>query len=145
MKYFLITLMLVFFSATGILAKTDTPVSSAALRSFKRSFSEASDVSWTKGNQVYKVQFLLNNQYITASYNEQGVLISLEKKIVSTQLPLMLEANLDNVFKGYWITDLVEISTERKIIYTAKLENAHSKLSLRSYGTSWIVYQRTEK
>jgi len=146
MKYLIMALLLLTAASSNLNAADGKPlVTSAAHKAFERSFKNASEVSWTEANNVYKVEFLFNSQYNIAYYNASGALITLEKNIVSTQLPLILEANLKTRYAGFWITSLQEFSNDKKVSYTIKLENAFSKLVLRSSGTGWILVQKTLK
>src|SRR5215208_4354650 len=101
MKHLFISLLLLINMATAFAG--DKPIPGAALRSFEKTFSNAKEVNWSESMDLYKAEFLLNYQHVTAYYTDEGNLTGLKKNILSTQLPLILQTSLKNSFAGYWI------------------------------------------
>lgn len=122
----------------------DTP-SSPVLRSFHKTFAQAKDVSWTTGSDLFVVNFRYNNQHITAYYAVDGEMVVMTKNILSTQLPLMLEASLKENYTGYWISSVVECSNNEGVNYYVTVENADQKVVLVSAANSWNVQTRKSK
>jgi len=48
-------------------------------------------------------------------------------------------------YSEYWITDLFEMSRDSQSNYYLSLENADTKMTLRSNGDSWEVYSTVRK
>ena len=96
MNFLLATLITVFSLVSTTSHATDnTEVSAAVLASFNSSFKNASEVSWkTTGNNIYKADFSLNGQYVTAYYDATANLIAVTRNISSFQLPVTLQAKL---------------------------------------------------
>jgi hypothetical protein len=145
MKQFIITLLFTAFFGTSSFAGQKDPVNSSVLESFNKSFNNAKDVQWSASNEVYKATFLYNCQYITAFYTAGGELMGITKNILSSQLPLLLQAGLKENYSGYWISDVVEYSNQDEISYYVSLENADSKLTIRSSQNNWSVYRKVSK
>jgi hypothetical protein len=141
-------LLLVLFISTisfNASATEEKPVSYAALQSFKKSFVTAKEVSWNSTAEFLKVSFQYSSQYITAYYEHNGTLIATTKNILSNQLPLMLETNLKEHYSGYWISSVVEYSTENEITYYAVIENAEQKITLKAFQNSWYTEKKYNK
>ena len=142
-RLFILLAMVVSFTASN--ATNREMVAPAVVASFQKTFGNASEVSWSSSRDFYKVQFLLNNQYITAFYAEDGEMLALTKNISSTQLPILLDANLRMHYEGYWISELIECSTSDDVAYYVTLENANEKIILKSYSSNWSVQKKIKR
>ena len=142
--FILMTFVSSFF-VTSIRAADD--VSAAALKSFQTTFSNAKDAAWTVTENYYKVQFLLNDQTLTAFYQSDGKLMGVTKNISSLQLPIILQTEIKREYSNYWITDLFELSNENGTEYYMTIENTDGRTVLKSsaVNTSWSVYQKLRK
>ena len=81
-----------------------------------------------------------------AYYADNGKLLAVVRNILSSQLPTDLQADLKSSYGDYWITELFELNGEGQNCYYISLENADTKLVLRSTGdNTWEVYQQTDK
>ena len=121
-------------------------VSPKVLSSFKSEFSNATNVQWETGNNYYRATFSMNDQRVFAYYSIEGELISVARYISSVQLPVNLFANLKNDYSKYWISDLFEVSNGEGVHYYVTLENADTKLTMRSSnGGSWSTYSKNKK
>ena len=145
MKQIFFFLLLATTATLQSFASSDEPVAPAALESFNKTFSHAQEVSWTESNNLYKVNFQVNSQYVTGYYAEDGGLVALTKNILSTQLPIILETSLKDNYFDYWITELFEISNEYEVSYYVTLENAQTKLVLKSSSSNWHVQKKIKK
>jgi hypothetical protein len=132
-----------FFTMSSFAA--DTPVTGYVLKSFEKTFSNAKEVNWTVGKDIYKAEFVYSNQYIAAYYDEAGTLLGLTKNILSTQLPILLENSLKEDYEGYWIADVIEFSSQDGTVYYATLENGDGKIILKSFQNSWSVNKKIKK
>jgi hypothetical protein len=124
---------------------TEVKVASIALQSFKSSFTTATDVAWSAGENFYKAEFQLNGQHLAAFYNPEGEMLALTKNIASTQLPVGLQTSLKQDYNGYWISDLFEIATAEGTSYYVTLENADKQVVLKSSNSSWSTFQKQSK
>ena len=121
-------------------------IAPAALQSFKSSFKNASEVTWSVSENFYKANFSLNGQYVAAYYDQQGTMIALTRNISSIQLPIVLQAGLKKDYDGYWISDLVEMANDEGTSYFITLETADTKLILKSTSKSdWSNYKKQRK
>ena len=113
--------------------------------SFKHDFKNAQLMSTEEHDNFTKMVFTLNEQIMTAFYAADGELIAVTRNIVSSQLPVSLLMSFRKHYNEYWITDLFEMSQDAQSNYYLSLENADTKLTLRSNGDSWEVYSTVRK
>jgi hypothetical protein len=144
MKQLFFSLVLSFTLGVHAFA-ADTVVAPNILQSFQKTFSNAKEVVWSTGKDLYKAEFVYSSQYITAYYDADGTMLALTKNILSTQLPLLLENSLKENYCDYWIADIVEFSTEEGTSYYATLENADGKVVLKSSQNNWTVNKKIKK
>ena len=144
MKKIIITLAIAISTLSAFASEVN--VSSRVLNSFKTEFSAAKDVKWTSGNNFYKASFLFNNQYVFAFYNLDGELLGMTRYISSLDMPISLQTSLKKSYADYWISDLFEVSNHDGTNYYITVENADSKVILKSLdGNDWSVYQKLTK
>ena len=68
------------------------------------------------------------------------------RNISSLELPISLQANLKNNYSKYWISDLFEVSNQEGTSYYITMENADSKIVLKSSGNGrWNTYKKMAK
>jgi hypothetical protein len=117
----------------------------AVTTSFHKDFRQAELLSTTAGKDYTRLTFKMHGVILSAFYSDNGELLAVTRNIQSSQLPLHLLVNLKNNYANYWITDLFEINANGTSSYFITLENADSKLTLRSGETAWETYNRTTK
>ena len=136
---------LTFIGFSSFKAIDDSIAPEAAVKSFKSAFKSATEVSWSITENLYKANFSLNGQYVSAFYNAEGQMIALTKNLSSLELPIALQAKLKKNYDGYWISDLIEVANEEGTSYYITLENADTKLILKSSGLDWSSYKKQRK
>ncbi|MGZ8517547.1 MAG: hypothetical protein ACXWWD_09360 [Chitinophagaceae bacterium] len=67
------------------------------------------------------------------------------RNISSLELPISLQTNLKNNYSKYWISDLFEISNNEGTSYYITLENADSKIVLKSDSNKWNTFKKMAK
>jgi hypothetical protein len=92
-----------------------------------------------------RLTFKMDDMIMFAYYSGNGELLAVTRNIVSSQLPMSLQRTLKNSCKGYWITELFELSGDNENCYYVSLENADNKIALRSNGDRWEVYSSSKK
>ena len=142
-------LFILLMFATSFFAKKSYAsdiISAKALKSFETTFTNAKEASWTATDVYYKVQFILNDQTLTAFYGVEGNLMRVTRNISSLDLPIMLQAELRKKYPNQWISELIEMSEENGTHYYVIVENADVKTILKSFGNaSWSVYKKLRK
>lgn len=144
MKKMIVTLALAV-STLGAFA-SDVEVNQKVLTAFNTEFNTARNVSWTSGENYYQATFSYNDKYLFAWYSADGELLGVSRYISPTDLPLSLQKNLKDNYEGYWISDLFEVSKNDGTSYFVTLENADTKLVLKTSDTySWSFYKKVKK
>lgn len=124
---------------------SDANVNQKVLDAFKTEFASAKEVEWSVGANYFKATFNYNGKYVFAFYSENGELLGLTRYLSPADLPLALQANLKKNYEGYWVSDLFEASKNDGTNYYITLENADSKIVLKSSGNSWSVHNKIKK
>ena len=145
MKRILVTLTILSSLICMSSFANEGKVNSRIEQSFKSAFKNATEVNWTINQNFYKADFSLNGQIVAAFYDEAGQMLALTRNISSSQLPISLQTNLKKSNEGFWISDLFEISNGEGTSYYITLENADSKLVLKSNGSGWTTFQKQRK
>jgi len=120
-------------------------VSPRAVKSFNKSFKNATEVKWTVTDNYFKADFALNGQYVSAFYNEDCGMIALTRNLSSLQLPIALQADLKSNYNCYWISNVLEVANEEGTSYYITLETADSQLILKSAGDTWSTFKKQRK
>jgi len=144
MKKVLMTLAIAISSIVAFAGEEN--VSKDVLNSFNKEFNGAKEVRWTTATDFYKAEFILNDQYITAFYNKDGEFLGMTRNISSLNLPLKLQSKIRSEYSEYWITDLFELSDNDGTHYYITVENADSKVLLKSSdNTDWNIFKKMSK
>lgn len=133
-----ITAILVAFAATNTFAQTKTP--SAVEASFKRSFAEAENPSWTVVSPLFRADFTLNNESLTAFFDADGELVASSRSLKVNQLPIALQFALQKHVGNYTVSSLFEVDRKDGVVYYARVADQRSERLLRStsYG-EWVT------
>jgi hypothetical protein len=124
----------------------EVKVNTAVLNSFNTEFTGATEVRWIESGDYYKADFVFNGQSVAAFYSVTGDLMGVTRHISSLDLSETLQAKLKNDYDNFWITGLSEVSTEDDMYYYVTLENADSKIVLKSsYGKKWTLVKKMAK
>jgi hypothetical protein len=145
MKRLLVTLTIALSFISLSSFANEREVSRKAIESFNSSFKTATEVSWTTNDQYYKASFILNGQYVSAFYDVDGTLMALTRNISSLQLPIALQAELKKNYDNYWISDVFELANEEGTSYYVTVEDADTKIVLKSSFDSWSTFKKQRK
>jgi hypothetical protein len=145
MKPILIAVALLASTFTKSFASDGPTVEPTVLKSFKTTFANATEVDWSTTQDLYKAVFSLNGQYVTAYFKEDGTMQALVRHINTTNLPIILQTALKNNYKGQWVSDVLEVTSDGSLHYYVTLENADTKTILKSSVTTWSNYQKQHK
>lgn len=141
-----LVMALAFLVSTTAAFANETSINSNALNSFKKEFAAAQDAKWADRGEFYEVNFTLNGKYITVFYSTEGQRMGVARNLPSTELPVLLQNDIASNYKSYWISGLFELTNAEGTSYYVTLENADSKLMLKSNDAhSWNKYSKSAK
>ena|ERR1700722_2632492 len=130
-------LLITLFSINAV-AQPKTP--SAVVTSFGRTYSNAERPTWTIVDDLYRVDFTLQNENLTAFYKPDGELVASSRNITTMQLPISLKLALGNHFGNYNVSSLFEIDGHDGICYYARASDQKSEILLQSTSFGdWVV------
>ncbi len=131
--------------ATGSTRPADD-ISGAIRTSFKKEFKNAEIISCDVARNLTTLTFSMNGVVMSAFYSSNGELLAISRNILTSQLPLNLMLGIKENYKDYWVIDLFEMSSKEENAYYITLENASSRLVLKSLdNSSWEFYKKTSK
>jgi hypothetical protein len=141
----IIIMLAITISSLAVFAGEEN-VNKKVLNAFSREFAGAKDVKWTAHETFYKASFVFNGQYVYAFYQLDGEMMAMTRNISSLDMPMKLQTSLKNNYSGYWISDLFEISNNDGTNYYITMENAGSKIVLKSSSAGdWSVFKKSPK
>jgi hypothetical protein len=140
----IVTVLLTIFTSYSF-ASTTADINSSIKTSFHQEFQNAQILSTETYQTFTKLTFRMNDAVLSAFYAENGELLAVTRNILSSQLPLNLLTNLRKRFGNYWITDLFEFDRDSQNCYYVSIENADTKMTLRSTGEGWQLYSSVKK
>jgi len=144
MKKVMIALVFIAFTLGNAAFAGEKGIDKRVRQAFEKEFAGALDVQWYPYDEYIKVDFTFNNMRLRAWYNNDGETLALFRNIQFSQLPLMLQLDLKKSYKGYWITQIYELSNEKETQYHVVLENADMAMQLRSSGNNDWKFVRKE-
>ncbi|HTE25380.1 hypothetical protein [Flavitalea sp.] len=140
----LLTVSLVFIATT--FANTEpVPANKKLTETFTKHFSAAQSVSWNQVAMITTANFIWDGQYLAAHFSPDAKMLGISKNVAVTDLPLNMNLELRSYFEKYWISDIFEYATPGSDAYYVTLENADSKLVLKSEGGAFQVYKKSPK
>ena len=145
-KSILMWAMMLTMGISSAFANFEETISQRAISSFKKDFTEAQDVKWETNKDFVKATFKMNDQVMFAYYSQEGELMALTRNIVSGQLPINLLSELKKSYSAYWITDLFEVASSSDASYYVTLQDADTRMILKSNGIStWQLFKKEKK
>ena len=121
-------------------------INARAEQSFKKEFAQAKDVKWQRSGDMAKATFTLNERVLFAYYSQEGELVAITRNITTDQLPITLLNSLKKNYSDFWITDLFEMVSGGQTSYYITVENADSKVVLKSDDfAEWTGFKKEKK
>ena len=146
MKKIILSIATVLIIGLSAFANKVGDVNQQAVKAFTKEFANARNPIWEEKKDYTKVTFTLNEQVMSAFYNNNGELQAVVRNIISDQLPINLLTELKREYNGFWITELFEMASDDQTTYYITLENADKTIVLRSSGTKyWSMYSKANK
>lgn len=138
----LITVLAILITLTSNLFAGEEKIESKILDSFKSKFTTVQDITWETGSYYYKAAFTYYGNRMFAYYSQEAELLGVVHYFSPGQLPYYLQSRLKQNYNDFWITNLLELSTDNGFSYYIMLENADKKIILKSRnGRNWKIYK----
>ncbi|HMF70053.1 MAG TPA: hypothetical protein VK616_01185 [Flavitalea sp.] len=144
-KLFSLTVILALFITTSFANEGPVPGDKKLTEAFSKYFAAAQSVTWNQTAKIATANFELNGQYLAAHFSPDAKMLGVSRNLSSSDLPFNLRMNLQSYFEKYWVTEAFEYATPASDSYYVTLENADSKLILKSESGRFYVYKKIVK
>jgi len=108
MKKVTIIALMVITIASSAFAGDNNALDFKGADAFKKSFPQASEVSFTVKKDFTEVNFTWHSLKLQAFFDRQGNYIGLSREISVKDLPLSYIMNINKEYKGFDITEAIE-------------------------------------
>jgi hypothetical protein len=102
-----------------------SPVNGKTLETFRSTFANASNVSWTemKKENLVKASFQMYGRDFTAVFSDAGELLATASYIDRSAMPVMLSRKINRMFPGYHVNTVIEKTTADETTYVITLDS----------------------
>ncbi len=141
----ILTALVLFISASSF-APNEEIVSAKIKSAFEKTFTSASEVKWNKSDGLYFANFKINEQILSAAFNEGGELLGATRNIPLSQLPLNISLALQNGYADYTISGSVtEMATEGQTNYYINAGNSKRILTIKASASGVLSIEKKTK
>jgi hypothetical protein len=126
-----IILLTVLFISTGYaqdFSSKDVP--RIVKEKFRSSYSNATNVKWTKEKSGYESSFKKGSANMSVNFDEQGNVIETETGIKLIELPVEVRESVAKDFSKYKITETSKIESRGIITYEVAVKRGKDKIDL---------------
>lgn len=120
-------------------------MSPRVVQAFETTFADAEDAQWSVVENLFKVDFTLDERAMFAFYNANGDLVVSGKYLKTKQLPKATQKKLADVAKGYSIAEVFEINDGLESKYYATLTNGSERKVVESNGSKWSTFKTSSR
>ena len=138
-KTFSLLFAFLIIGITAVMANERADVDPKILSAFQKEFSFAKNAKWEVKGNLTQVNFLLNDQGVSAWYNSDAELVTTARNILYNQLPISVIRSLDNEYAGADIFGIVEISRNSETYYQIRADKRGKKLLLKANPSGNII------
>jgi len=133
----LFTILTIGIAAALAAGKAD--IDPKILSAFQKEFSFAKNAKWEEEGNLVRVNFLLNDQGITAWYNSDAELVTTARSILYNQLPISVIRSLDKEYAGAEIFGITEINRNDETWYQIRANKKDKKYLLKASPSGNII------
>ena len=130
-KIFVSLSLLLAAGVPAVFANAGPEPGKQVLELFKKEFSTAESVTWTKQEEYDKATFILGGRRAVAYFNEDGELEGCIRDIFFDQLPLAVMTAVDKKYSDAEIIDVREVSNVEGTTYRIRLNSNKKKFSIK--------------
>ncbi len=120
-------------------------VSAIILETFKEKFGEGVEATWsTTKDDLYRADFDLNNDKLSAFFKSDGSLIATSRNITLDQLPLSLKMAVNEKLKEYTLLQTLEIAGENAGWFIEVVNSKHKIVWKGSADGSLTIFSKSK-
>ena len=122
-------LMIAVLSFAGPVNESEPGV--LVLNEFKKEFSAAENVTWSKQDEFDKATFVLAGRRVVAYFNNTGQLEGCVRDLFFDQLPLAVMTAVDKRYGSAGVLDVREVTNSEGTSYRLTIETKTRKLRVK--------------
>lgn len=115
-----------------VMASEKAEVDPKILSAFQKEFSFVKNVKWEVKGNLTQVNFLLNDQGVTAWYNSDAELVATARNILYNQLPISVIRRLEREYAGASFYGITEVNRNNETYYQLCAEEKSKKYLLKA-------------
>jgi hypothetical protein len=131
-KTFSILFAFLIICSTALIAGERADVDPKILSAFQKEFSFAKNAKWEVKGNLTQVNFLLNEQGVTAWYNSDGELVITARNILYNQLPISVIRTLEKEYAGADLFGITEVNHDNETYYQLRADGKSKKFLLKA-------------
>jgi hypothetical protein len=131
-KTFLTLFAFWIINITAMMASERADVDPKILSAFQKEFSFATNAKWGVKGNLTQVNFLLNDQGVTAWYNSDAELVTTARNILYNQLPISVIRALEKEYAGADFFGITEVSRNNETYYQLRADEKSKKFLLKA-------------
>lgn len=132
----LILSIIAFFTISIAIQGQELPqnsVPSVVVKSFQKSFPNASDIEWEQTGSQFKVEFetgIFGNDH-SIIFDKAGNILKHKEEISKNDLPIKVVAKIKNDYANYNLDDINKITKKGEITYIIELKSMNQDWEIR--------------
>jgi hypothetical protein len=138
-KTFLSLLAFLMIGTIAVMASERADVDPKILSAFQKEFSFAKNAKWEMKGNLTQVNFLLNDQGVTAWYNSDAELVTTARNILYNQLPISVIRSLDKKYTGADFSGITEVNRNNETWYQLRADEKNKKYLLKASPSGNII------
>jgi len=138
-KTFSLLFAFLIIGITAVMANERADVDPKILSAFQKEFSFAKNAKWEVKGNLTQVNFLLNDQGVSAWYNSDAELVTTARNILYNQLPISVIRALEKEYAGADFFGITEVNRNNETYYQIRADEKHKKFLLRASPSGNII------
>jgi len=131
-KTFLTLFVFWIISITAMMASERADVDPKILSAFQKEFSFATNAKWDVKGNLTQVNFLLNDQGVTAWYNSDAELVITARNILYNLLPISVTRALEKEYTGADFSGITEVNRNNETYYQIRADGKNKSFLLKA-------------
>ena len=132
MKKMFVTLATMMIAALSF-ANPDPEPGEQVLNGFKKEFSTAENVTWTKQDEFDKATFTLAGRRVVAFFSNDGQFEGCARDLLFDQLPLAVMTAVDKRYGNAAVIDVREMTNSEGTTYRLTVEAKNRKIRVKVF------------
>ena len=138
-KTFLSLFTFFIIGISAVMARERADVDPKILSAFQKEFSFAKNAKWEVKGNLTQVNFLLNDQGVTAWYNSDAELVTTARNILYNQLPISIIRTLEKEYAGADFSGITEVNRNNETFYQIRADEKSKKYLLKASPSGNII------